>query len=133
MAVYQTRDHLLGRVGYLTDNPAIGPLLDEHYWRPGNGLTHDATLVSLTGERLSGRSLAAACDLSVEAACAVARESIRAAADRPSADGTTLDATIRIVHGAEVVAANDNSDEHMCGDFERWIATRYPADSPGGV
>ena len=133
MAVYQTRDHLLGRVGYLTDNPAIGPLLDEHYWRPGNGLTHDATLVSLTGERLSGRALAAACDLSVEAASAVARESMRAAAGRPAVDGTPLDAAIRVVHGAEVVAGNDDSDERMCDDFERWIATRYPADVPGGV
>jgi oligoendopeptidase F len=132
MAVSQTRDHLLGRVGYLTDNPAIGPLLDEHYWRPGNSLTHDATLVSLTGERLSGRSLADDCNLSVEAACAAARESIRAAADRRSPDGATLDAVIRIVHGAEVMAANDESDEQMCADFERWIATRYPA-SPGGV
>ena len=133
MAVYQTRDHLLGRVGYLTDNPAIGPLLDEHYWRPGNSVTHDATLVSLTGERLSGRSLAAACNLSVEAASAAARERIRAASDRRSPDGGTLDAAIRIVHGAEVVAGNDDSDERMCGDFERWIATRYPAHSPGGV
>src|SRR5688572_31562459 len=133
MAVYQTREHLLGRVGYLTDNPAIGPLLDEHYWRPGNSVTHDATLVSLTGERLSGRSLAAACDLSVEAASAAARESIRAAAARPSPDGATLDAAIRIVNGAEVVAGNDASDERMCGDFERWIESRYPANSPGGV
>ena len=133
MAVYQTRDHLLGRVGYLTDNPAIGPMLDEHYWRPGNSVTHDATLVSLTGERLSGRSLAAACNLSVEAASAAARESIRAAADRRSPDETTLEAAIRIVHGAEVVAGNDESDERMCADFERWIATRYPVGSPGGV
>jgi oligoendopeptidase F len=123
MAVYQTRDHLLSRVGYLTDNPAIGPLLEEHYWRPGNSVTHDATLVSLTGERLSGRSLAAACDLSVEAACAAARESIRAAAshDRPSPDGPMLDATIRVVHGADVVAENGDSDGRMCADFERWI------------
>ncbi len=127
MAVSQTRDHLLGRVGYLADNPAIGPLLEEHYWRPGNSVTHDATLMSLTGERLSGRSLADACNLSVEAASAAARESIRAASDRRSTDGTTLDATIRVVHGAEVVAANDESDERMCADFEQWIEARYPA------
>ncbi len=128
MAVYQTREHLLDRLGSLTDNPAIGPLLEEHYWQPGNSVTHDATLVSLTGEGLSGRSLAAVCDRSVEDAWTTARESIRAAAahDGPSRDGASLDATIRVVHGAEVVADNGDSDERMCADFERWVEARYP-------
>ena len=128
MAVYQTRDHLLGRLGYLTDNPAVGPLLEEHYWRRGNSVTHDETLASLTGERLSGRSLAAACGASVETALAASRESIRAAAARgtTSRDEGTLDATIRILHGAEVVADNSHSDERMCADFERWVEARYP-------
>ncbi len=128
MAVYQTRDHLQRRLGYLTDNPAIGPLLDEHYWRPGNSVTHDATLTSLTGEGLSGRALAAACDLSVEDAVTASRESIRAAAARalPSHEHAGLDATIRIVHGAEVVADNSDSDERMCADFGRWVDARYP-------
>jgi hypothetical protein len=75
MAVYQTRASLLDRVGYLTDNPAIGPLLEEHYWRPGNSVTHDATLVSLTGEGLSARALADACNLSAEDAWTTAEES----------------------------------------------------------
>jgi hypothetical protein len=128
MAVYQTRDHLRGRLGYLTDNAAIGPMLEEHYWRPGNSLTHDATLISLTGEPLSGRSLAAACDLSIEAAWGAARESIRAAAarDTSSQDRGTLAASIRVVHGTEIVADNSESDERMCAEFERWVEARYP-------
>jgi len=129
MAVYQTRDHLQARLGYLTDNPAIGPLLDEHYWRRGNSVTHDATLTSLTGEGLNGRALAAACDLSVEDAAAAARASIRAAQSRqpPPAENAGLDASIRIVHGAELVADNADSDERMCGEFARWVEARYPA------
>lgn len=50
MAVEQTRHFFMQRDGYLTDNPAIGPSLARHYWQPGNSVSHDATLVSLTGE-----------------------------------------------------------------------------------
>ena len=129
MAVHQTRDHLLERLGYLTDNPAIGPLLEEHYWRPGNSVTHDATLIGLTGEPLSGRALADACNLPADAAWSLAQEGIRAAAAgrTPAADDRSLDATIRVVHGAEVIADNSDSDERMCAEFERWVAARYPA------
>jgi oligoendopeptidase F len=123
MAVYQTRASLLDRVGYLTDNPAIGPLLEEHYWRPGNSVTHDATLLGLTGEGLSARALADACNRSAEDAWTEARESLRASAARgiQSDDGGTLNASIRVVHGTEMLADNSDSDERMCTDFERWI------------
>jgi oligoendopeptidase F len=128
MAVYQTRDHLLRRLGHLTDNPAVGPLLDEHYWRPGNSATHDESLRSLTGEPLSARALADACNRSPEAAWAGALEGIRTSADRgPAPDGSTLGAAIRVVHGAETIADNGDSDERMCVAFEHWIAARYPA------
>ncbi|MGL5992336.1 MAG: M3 family metallopeptidase, partial [Aeromonas sobria] len=53
MAVEQTRAYFLGRDGYLTDNPRIGPDLAAHYWGPGNGMSHDETLRSLTGEGFS--------------------------------------------------------------------------------
>jgi hypothetical protein len=128
MAVCQTREHLLDRLGYLTDNPAIGPLLEEYYWRPGNSITHDATLTGLTGEGLSGRSLARVCNMSVEDACEGERERMRAATEThvTASEGRSLDATIRVVHGAETVADNSDSNERMCADFERWVEARYP-------
>jgi len=57
-----------------------------------------------------------------------AAESIRVAAAHPTPpqEGGNLDATIRVVHGAEVVADNSDSDERMCADFERWVEARYP-------
>jgi len=128
MAVYQTRDHLLRRVGHLTDNPAVGPLLEEHYWRPGNSITHDDSLRSLTGEGLSARALAETCNRSPDEAWTAAAGCIRAAAIRSApTDGGTLDATIRVVHGTETIADNDDSDEQMCEGFERWIAAHYPS------
>lgn len=57
MAVYQTRAYFLEKFGYLTDNPEIGPLLAKHYWHAGNHLSHNETIVSLTGEALTPSTL----------------------------------------------------------------------------
>lgn len=129
MAVYQTRAFFLRRFGYLTDNPAIGPLLAEHYWAPGNSIDHDATLRRLTGEGFSARYLAEQCNLSNEEAWAEAQRSMAAAEARGEAQGglDALDAVIRIVDGDAVLADNAESDDAMCAHFERWVAERYPA------
>ena len=128
MAVYQTRVHFLNRFGYLTDNPRIGPLLAEHYRGPGNSVDHDATLRSLTGEGFSARPLADACNRSIEEAWSEAEASMQAAAMRRYPDDypAALDATIRVVHGTELIADNRESNERMCAEFEQWVGTRYP-------
>jgi len=125
MAVYQTRAHFLREFGYLTDNPAIGPLLAQHYWNPGNGVSHDQTLRSLTGEGFSSRYLAALCNQSVEEAWQIAQQTMAAARARtyPSTYPDSLDAAIRLVHGADRIADNGESEAAMCAGFERWIAT----------
>ncbi|MFC3532174.1 M3 family metallopeptidase [Vogesella facilis] len=129
MAVYQTRACLLQRFGYLTDNPAIGPLLAEHYWAPGNSISHDATLRSLTGEGFNARHLADACNQSSEQAWLVAQHSMAAAAARayPSDYPATLDAHIRVLDGTQLLADNSVSEAEMCRQFEAVIAQRYPA------
>jgi len=126
MAVYQTRAFFLREQGYLADNPAIGPALAEHYWGPGNSIDHDATLRRLTGEGFSARYLAEACNESVDEAWAQAQVSMRAAAAR--ADGPelpALDAEIRIVHGAELLADSAAGEEALCSRFEGWVREHY--------
>lgn len=132
MAVEQTRAYFEGKYGYLTDNPAIGPELAKHYWARGNSINHNATLVSLTGESFNAKYLADACNQTVEEAWQAARARMEAAAKRsyPKALNETLDATIRIVHGAELIAENSESDDAMCEQFERWVAQRYPVTEP---
>ncbi|WP_028534958.1 M3 family metallopeptidase [Paludibacterium yongneupense] len=128
MAVYQTRAHFMRHDGYLCDNPSIGPQLARHYWGPGNGASHNATLLSLTGEPFNARYLADECNRSVEDAWAAAQERMRAAAargDRP-APRADLNAHIRLVHGDELIADNSAGDEAMCRRFESWVAQRYP-------
>ena len=125
MAVYQTRAWFKRAFGYLTDNPRIGPLLAEHYWQPGNSVSHHDTLRSLTGEDFTGRYLAEHCNRSVEAARQEARRSIGAALDRAQPPATPLRASIRVVHGDALLADNSESDAAMCAAFEAWIDRRY--------
>jgi hypothetical protein len=129
MAVYQTRAYFRRQFGYLTDNPAIGPLLAQHYWAPGNSVTHDATLASLTGEGFAARHLAQACNRTAEEAWEEARTSIAAAATRQYSLSypQRLEASIRIVHGSELIADNRESEEAMCSQFERWLSEHYPS------
>lgn len=128
MAVEQTRAYFLRRDGYLTDNPRIGPDLAAHYWGPGNGMTHDQTLQSLTGEGFSAVPLAEVCNQSVEDAWATASACMAAAAQRPPAgEGVPLNARIRVVHGAELIADNSESEGRMLVDFEAWIRNHYQA------
>lgn len=125
MAVEQTRAYFLKRDGYLTDNPRIGPDLAAHYWGPGNGMSHDETLRSLTGEGFSAVPLAEACNLSAAEAWQQAQACMVAAQQRPSAgEGSPLDAHIRVVHGAELIADNSESETRMLADFEAWVAHR---------
>jgi oligoendopeptidase F len=129
MAVYQTRAHFVQRFGYLTDNPEIGPLLAQHYWGPGNSVTLDATLRSLTGEGFGARHLAEECNLSVDAAWARAQQGMQGAAQRcyPDAHPQRLDALIRVVHGDQLLADSSTSEDAMCERFEHWVAQHYAA------
>jgi oligoendopeptidase F len=126
MAVEQTRAYFLKRDGYLTDNPRIGPDLAAHYWGPGNGMSHDETLRSLTGEGFSAVPLAEVCNLSATEAWQQAQACMAAAQQRPAAgEGSPLDAHIRVVHGAELIADNSESETRMLADFEAWIVDHY--------
>jgi len=128
MAVYQTRALILDETGYIADNPAVGPLLAERYWAPGNSVSFGDALFSMTGERLSPRYLAEACNASSDEAWAVAEASIVASLERDYPEGypSTLDADVRIVHGDDTIADNSTSEERMCSDFASWVRAKYP-------
>lgn len=125
MAVYQTRAYFQQKYGYLTDNPKIGPELAAHYWKPGNSIDHNATLISLTGEGFNPAYLAEHCARSAAQAWDSAKQQMEAAKHRPQPQAETLNAQIRIVDGARVLASNDESDDKMCLQFEQYIEAHY--------
>lgn len=128
MAVYQTRAYFERTYGYLTDNPLIGPALAEHYWSCGNQRIHNETLASLTGEPFNARYLADHCNQTAQQAWERAQVRIAAAQTRvyPQSPIQSLDATIRVVHGTELLADNQESEAAMCRQFEEWVQQHYP-------
>ncbi len=128
MAVAQTRAFFLERDGFLTDNPAIGPELSRYYWAPGNSVTHNETLRSLTGEGFSASYLAEDVNLSADEVWTAAQTMMSIAAESPDTadEAPSLDATIRVVHGAELIADSSQGEDAMCDRFEAWVAARYP-------
>jgi oligoendopeptidase F len=127
MAVEQTRHYFLTRDGYLADNPAIGPDLAKHYWRPGNSVSHDDTLRSLTGEGFNPAYLAHVCNQTVEQAWQQAQTSMEHAANRPQpAADFNLNAQITIIDGERILASNAQGDEAMCAQFAQVIRHDYP-------
>lgn len=131
MSVWQTRAYFLRTHGYLTDNPAIGPALAEHYWGPGNSVDHDAMLRSLTSEGSSARYLADQCNRSIEEAWQDAQISMSMAAARnyPTAVPASLDAIIRVVDGDRVLADSQDGEDAMCDRFAAWVHEHYPPAS----
>jgi oligoendopeptidase F len=125
MAVYQTRAWFKREFGYLTDNPGVGRRLAAHYWQPGNSVSHGDTLIDLTGEAFTGRYLAEHCNRSIEQACDEAQRAIAAALEREQPPVESLHASIRVVHGDELLADNRISDAAMFAAFEAWIDRRY--------
>jgi oligoendopeptidase F len=124
MAASQTRAYLTRTLGYIVDNPEVGPLLVKHCWSAGNSLTLDQTLRNMTGEGLTSAYLADECNRSPQEAWALAQEAIertdRALAAQAEAGGD-LDASISIVHGAQCIATNEESLPAMYATFEAWI------------
>lgn len=125
MAVYQTRAYFTDKFGYLTDNPEIGPLLAEHYWYKGNSVNHNGTIESLTGEGFNAKYLADECNLTPDQAWAIEERKIKQLASRERAQVADLNARISIVDGATELANNEESNEQMCDDFERFIVEKY--------
>ena len=124
MAVYQTRDYFMKKYGYITDNPNIGPELQEVYWKPGNSRTFLQFVEALTGEPFSARATADLVNKSMEQVHAEADGMIGREKEIPPYEGEIdLDATVAVVHGDEVVAstADGLSFEEVGEKFRAWV------------
>jgi hypothetical protein len=126
-----TRHFFTERDGYLTDNPKIGPTLREVYWKPGNSITFVDYLARLTGSPFTMDALVT--DLSMSADEAVAEQKARVAklADVPAYSGPVeLDCTLRMVHGADVIASTENgSFEDVARTYADWLKSLNPGAS----
>ena len=124
MAVYQTREYFLRKYGYLTDNPKIGPELQEMYWEEGNARTFLEFVERLTGEPFSAEATERVVSRSIEEIYDEIDLSIERQKDRPTLEGPIeLNALIAVVHGDEVVAttADGLTFEEVAERFRVWV------------
>lgn len=125
MAVYQTRDYFMKKYGYITDNPNVGPELQEVYWRPGNSRTFPEFIEALTGEPFGARATAELVNRTVEEATAEAEKMIERQKDVPAFTGPVdLNAEISVVHGNERIAstADGLTFDEVSARFRAWAA-----------
>jgi hypothetical protein len=129
MAVHQTRRHFEKRDGYLVDNPAIGRDLAEHYWKPGNSLTFPEMIKGLTGLPFGAEATVEMVNKPLSEALAEADRAFARSRDAAPGGKVDLDAIIRIVHGDEIIAGNENGEafDVLEAKYAAWLAARYPA------
>ena len=128
--MHQTREFLLKRDGYLTDNPRIGPTLTNAYWKPGNSKPFLSLVENLTGAPLTGQAMVNELKQSVEDVLRdekVKYDSKRAeCADTPNND-IDLDMRVRIVDGDDVLADTSKEGSFLaaCKVFEGYVQNRF--------
>ncbi len=124
MAVHQTRRFFLNRDGALVDNPKIGRDLAEYYWKPGNARRFPDMIQGLTGQPFGAEATVEMVNKPLAEALAEVEEAAgRNAAPASLAAPVDLDAVIRIVHGDEVIATNENGEsfESIERGFAEWL------------
>ncbi|HLP41266.1 MAG TPA: M3 family metallopeptidase, partial [Fibrobacteria bacterium] len=129
MAVHQTRGFFLRRDGALVDNPAVGRDLAEHYWKPGNSRTFLDMVQGLTGAPFSAEATEELVSQPLEEALAEAARastSPSAAVHGEARGPVQLDAVLRLVHGDETIATNENGEsfEALEKGFADWLTAR---------
>jgi oligoendopeptidase F len=131
MAVHQTREFVIKRDGYIVDNPNIGPLFTEAYWKPGNSEPFLSLVEKCTGKPLSGDAWIEVLNQDIEELCREEKEAyLKASAERdsePVVSSIDLDMRIRIVDGDQVLAdtQTDGSFLATCAKFEKYVQDHY--------
>jgi hypothetical protein len=137
MAVHQTRAFFLNKFkdqGGIVDNPAIGPELEQNYWRLGSGDPGFLAMVeNLTGAPLShdawvdslGKTVA---DLIAEEKAEYEKA---VAAGSATANDSSVDLGMRalFVHGDDTIAdsaSETNGYLGACATFKRWVNDKWP-------
>jgi hypothetical protein len=132
MAVHQTRRFFLKRDGALVDNPNIGRDLAEHYWKPGNARTFPDMIQGLTGQPFGAEATVEMVNKPLSEALAevdAAKHRNGGTSQAGATQAVDLDAVIRIVHGDEVIASNENGEafDDIERKFAEWLLARSKA------
>jgi oligoendopeptidase F len=131
MAVQQTRKYFFEKYGYITDNSAIGPELENGYWKWGYSVPFFELVKKLTGKPFNADALVAYATRTTEEAIAEAHRLYEDARKRAMPESaTTLEAAITVIHGRERIASFSNGDFSKANEgFKQWVTSHFPKSS----
>eukprot|EP00931_Biecheleriopsis_adriatica_P003545 TRINITY_DN105347_c0_g1_i1.p1 TRINITY_DN105347_c0_g1~~TRINITY_DN105347_c0_g1_i1.p1 ORF type:complete len:723 (+),score=126.76 TRINITY_DN105347_c0_g1_i1:34-2169(+) len=127
MAVHQIRQHLLEEHGSIIDNPKVGPILTENFWRPGGSAAFFDIIEELTKAPLSCQALVQKLtqplDELLESERCAYEQAIQARVRQPRSD---LEMHIRFVHGEDEIAnsVEEGSCEAAASKFSDYVSMR---------
>ena len=123
MAVYQTRGFFLSKYGHIFDNPEVGRTLSKKYWNPGNSKSFLDLVQDLTGSPFSAAATIAVVNCPSDDLVAAAEKRMDLEPRIPAHVGPVqLGATIKMVHGDELIATNEGTTfEEMETTYRRWV------------
>lgn len=120
LTLEQWREYFYKKYGYIVDNPAVATEMYE-VWKLGASKTFREFVKLATGKPLSADAYVHSVTGSVEDMLAEAKTHIEQLADVSRHEGPVeLDATIKMVHGKDVIADNTESFEAMVATYRDW-------------
>lgn len=121
LTVFQWQAYFYKKYGYLIDNPNVGTEM-ARVWKLGALHTFKKFVVLATGKKLSTKALLDEITIPAEESIKKAKKRIaRLAAVKPYTKPVRMDASIRMVHGTEVIADSSRSFEDMAARYGAWV------------
>lgn len=136
LAVAQTQAYLDKRYGTYVDNPQVGPLLTDAYWKPGNSIGFSDMVKRLTGEPFSARAMIDQINRTPSQVTASVRAAMAREAVIPRFAGPiSINASVNIADGDTLIAQSapqGDSFEVMSRRFADEIRRRESASALTG-
>ncbi|MFZ4500184.1 MAG: M3 family metallopeptidase [Minisyncoccia bacterium] len=121
LALAQWRDYFFKKYGYIVDNPHIGKEMKK-VWSLGASKTFSELVKLATGKKLSATPYVQNVTRSIPSILKIAKERIETLSKKPVfKKPISLDASISMVHGKQLVATNKKSFEDMAATYATWL------------
>lgn len=124
LALTQWREYFYKKYGYIVDNRAVGKEM-RAVWKYASAKPFPECVKLATGKKLSPDSFLKGVTADTETVLRRAKQKIeRLKKIRKSKASIELGATIKMVHGKEVIATNKKSFEDMAEKYGVWLQTQ---------
>lgn len=123
LALHQWREYFYKKYGYIVDNKAVGKEM-KAVWKYGSAKSFPECVKLATGKKLSPDAFLKTVTASAATVITQTKARIKKLeAVKPYIKPIALNASIKMVHGKEVIATNKNSFEDMAATYAAWLET----------